>query len=95
MVTNNEQHILQMPVVSLIDCTQNVKAFGKGIAEFAGLQVYTIKNISTSLAHANNICPIRLRNTLTMPLCKTLAFRLHRAITKKILYRYGPDMEGS
>nr|CAG4636286.1 EOG090X08JG [Eubosmina coregoni]SVE69881.1 EOG090X08JG [Eubosmina coregoni] len=40
MVTNNEQHILQMPVVSLIDCTQNVKAFGKGIAEFAGLQEY-------------------------------------------------------
>jgi len=39
MVANNEQHILQMPLVNLIDSTQHVKAFGRGIAEFAGLQV--------------------------------------------------------
>ena len=32
-------HMLQMPLVTLVDHTQNVKAFGKGIAEFAGLKV--------------------------------------------------------
>jgi len=32
-------HVLQMPLVTLVDHTKNVKAFGKGIAEFAGLKV--------------------------------------------------------
>ncbi|XP_046443212.1 queuine tRNA-ribosyltransferase accessory subunit 2-like [Daphnia pulex] len=33
-------HMLQMPLVTLVDHTKNVKAFGKGIAEFAGLKEY-------------------------------------------------------
>nr|CAG4649450.1 EOG090X08JG [Scapholeberis mucronata]SVE93700.1 EOG090X08JG [Scapholeberis mucronata] len=39
MVTN-EHHLLQMPLVSLIEHSKNIKAFGKGIAEFAGLKEY-------------------------------------------------------
>nr|SVE73639.1 EOG090X08JG [Daphnia atkinsoni] len=33
-------HILQMPLVTLVDHTKNVKAFGKGIADFSGSKEY-------------------------------------------------------
>nr|SVE82567.1 EOG090X08JG [Daphnia magna] len=39
-MVSTENHILQMPLVTLVDHTKNVKAFGKGIAEFAGLKEY-------------------------------------------------------
>nr|CAG4651094.1 EOG090X08JG [Simocephalus serrulatus]SVE94321.1 EOG090X08JG [Simocephalus serrulatus] len=39
MVTN-EHHMLQMPLVTLVEHAKNVKAFGKGIADFAGLKEY-------------------------------------------------------
>lgn len=39
MVSSGHHHLLQMPLVTLVDHTKNVKAFGKGIAEFAGLKV--------------------------------------------------------
>nr|SVE74265.1 EOG090X08JG [Daphnia barbata] len=39
-MVSTENHILQMPLVTLVDHTRNVKAFGKGIAEFAGLKEY-------------------------------------------------------
>ncbi|EFX84389.1 hypothetical protein DAPPUDRAFT_314661 [Daphnia pulex] len=35
-------YMLQMPLVTLVDHTKNVKAFGKGIAEFAGLKIVDI-----------------------------------------------------
>lgn len=38
MVTNEHQ-VLQMPLVTLVEHAKNVKAFGKGIADFAGLKV--------------------------------------------------------
>lgn len=38
--------MLQMPLVTLVEHSKNVKAFGKGIAEFAGLKVLcTVKNL--------------------------------------------------
>nr|CAH0106682.1 unnamed protein product [Daphnia galeata] len=40
MVSSGHHHLLQMPLVTLVDHTKNVKAFGKGIAEFAGLKEY-------------------------------------------------------
>nr|SVE75838.1 EOG090X08JG [Daphnia hispanica] len=39
-MVSTENHVLQMPLVTLVDHTKNVKAFGKGIAEFAGLKEY-------------------------------------------------------
>lgn len=38
MITT-DHHLLQMPLVTLVEHAKNVKAFGKGIAEFAGLKV--------------------------------------------------------
>jgi len=38
MVTT-EVHTLQMPLTTVVDSAENVRKFGKGIAEFAGLKV--------------------------------------------------------
>nr|CAG4641808.1 EOG090X08JG [Eurycercus lamellatus] len=39
-LVSNERQMMQMPLVNLVEHTKNVKAFGKGIAEFTGLQEY-------------------------------------------------------
>ena len=38
MVTSEPQ-MLQMPLVTLVDTVEAVRAYGKGIADFAGMKV--------------------------------------------------------
>lgn len=51
MVTT-EVHTLQMPLTTVVDSAENVRKFGKGIAEFAGLKEYlsyvTLQDSGTS-----------------------------------------------
>ena len=43
-MVSDENAMAQMPLVTLVDYTKNIQAFGKGIAEFAGLQVISYLN---------------------------------------------------
>jgi len=52
-MVSDENAMAQMPLVTLVDYTKNIQAFGKGIAEFAGLQVISIQY---KLRVCNNSC---------------------------------------
>lgn len=78
-MVSKEQHLIQTPIVTLLEHIKSITSFGKGVAAFAGLQVtlITCDCFRIVIHYVLFAC----RNTSPMSQCKTQELQHQKDIT--------------